>query len=100
MVGDPDLVIRREGYSAARAPETLEWFFARASRLAPEVFLPGVGRAVYDDHIPLLDAGIPAIVVIDLDYPFWHTVSDLPDQVSAASLGTVGTVVLSLVRDP
>jgi hypothetical protein len=100
MVGDRDLRIPWEGYSAARAPETLAWFFARATRLAPEVFVPEEGRPVFDDHVPLLDAGIPAIDVIDFEYAYWHTVSDLPEQVSAASLEAVGKVVLSLVREP
>ena len=48
--------------------------------------------ALTDDHIPLLDAGIPAVDVIDFDYPAWHTHLDLPDRVSAASLAEVSRV--------
>jgi glutaminyl-peptide cyclotransferase len=43
-----------------------------------------------DDHTPFLEAGIPAVDIIDFDYPYWHTVEDTPDKVSAASLQAVG----------
>jgi hypothetical protein len=43
-----------------------------------------------DDHTPFIEAGIPAIDIIDFDYPYWHTVQDTPDKVSAESLGVVG----------
>ncbi len=51
-----------------------------------------------DDHIPLNEAGIPTIDVIDFeDYPYWHTPQDTPDKVSAASLEVVGTVMARLI---
>jgi hypothetical protein len=28
--------------------------------------------------------------IIDFDYPYWHTVQDTPDKVSAESLQAVG----------
>jgi Zn-dependent M28 family amino/carboxypeptidase len=43
-----------------------------------------------DDHTPFVEAGIPAIDIIDFDYPYWHTVQDTPDKVSAESLHIVG----------
>jgi Zn-dependent M28 family amino/carboxypeptidase len=43
-----------------------------------------------DDHTPFVQAGIPAVDIIDFDYPYWHTVQDTPDKVSAESLDTVG----------
>jgi hypothetical protein len=45
----------------------------------------------------LLDAGIPAVDIIDFDYPAWHTARDLPDQVSAPSLAEVADVAVWLV---
>jgi hypothetical protein len=51
-----------------------------------------------DDHLPLLDRGIRAIDVIDYDYPYWHTVEDTPDKVSARSLQIVGDVMVALLR--
>jgi Zn-dependent M28 family amino/carboxypeptidase len=43
-----------------------------------------------DDHTPFLEAGIPAVDIIDFDYPYWHTTQDTSDKVSAASLRAVG----------
>jgi Zn-dependent M28 family amino/carboxypeptidase len=50
--------------------------------------------AVEDDHAPFLRAGVPAVLLIDFDYPPWHTADDTPDKVSAQSLAVVGDVVL------
>ena len=43
-----------------------------------------------DDHTPFLEAGIPAVDMIDFDYPYWHTTADTPDKVSAESLEAIG----------
>jgi Zn-dependent M28 family amino/carboxypeptidase len=43
-----------------------------------------------DDHTPFLEAGIPAVDIIDFDYPYWHTVQDTTDKVSSESLQAVG----------
>jgi hypothetical protein len=43
-----------------------------------------------DDHIPFKNRGIPAVDIIDFDYPHWHTTADTADKVSAASLERVG----------
>ena len=47
-----------------------------------------------------LDAGLPTVDLIDLDYPPWHTASDDPSAVSKHSLEAVGRVVLSLALHP
>ena len=53
---------------------------------------------ITDDHVPLLDAGIHAIDVIDLDYPYWHTTQDTADKLSVESLQVVGDVAVALLR--
>ena len=50
---------------------------------------------VEDDHRSFLDAGIPSVNVVDLDYDAWHTAADTLDQVSARSLQSVGDVFLA-----
>jgi len=50
-----------------------------------------------DDHTPFLEAGITAIDIIDFDYPYWHTVQDTPDKVSAESLQAVGETLRAWV---
>lgn len=37
---------------------------------------------------------VPAALLIDFDYPPWHTADDTLDKVSARSLGIVGDVLL------
>ncbi|HXV86766.1 MAG TPA: M28 family peptidase [Gemmatimonadales bacterium] len=99
MVGDADLMIPQEGHSAQRAPEVVERVWAKARELGyGRVFRPTVSGAVTDDHIPLLDAGFRAIDVIDFDYPYWHTIEDTVDKVSARSLKAVGDVAVALLR--
>ena len=51
----------------------------------------GVGG---DDHEPFLQAGIPAVDLIQLNnYPYWHRADDTLDKVSAKSMKIVGEVV-------
>ena len=65
-------------------------------------FIGRVGRQITDDHIPLQEAGIRAIDVIDLDYgpnnSYWHTHEDTLDKVSAESLQIVGDVAMAVIR--
>ena len=49
---------------------------------------------VEDDHVPFLRAGVPASLLIDFDFPPWHTAGDTLDKISADSLTVVGQVVL------
>ena len=100
MVGDKDLRIPMERYSLARAPAWTREVFDRAQELGLEAFEPRPGRAVIDDHLPFLEAGIPAVDLIDFDFPAWHTTGDTPEACSAASLGQVGRLVTDLVYRP
>lgn len=76
-------------------------------------FLPQPGLTITDDHVPLLDAGLRVIDVIDMQYGplapgytaetqsnpnYHHTLQDTYDKVSAKSLQVVGDVALSLVK--
>jgi len=97
MVGGRDLRITMEGASMQAAPE-LSWkVFNIAAELGLPAFVPIVERSVFDDHIPFLRAGIPAIDLIDLDYPSWHTTEDLPDKCAAESLEQLGRLLVRLV---
>ena len=51
-----------------------------------------------DDHTPFLEAGLPAVDVIDFDYPYWHTTEDTADKVSAESLQVVGDTILAWLK--
>jgi Zn-dependent M28 family amino/carboxypeptidase len=98
MVGDRDLEIFVEGHSNRLAPEVVDKVWNIAQRMGfSDVFQRQGRHTVNDDHIPLNEAGIPTINIIDFDYPYWHTPHDTPDKVSASSLGVVGAVITRLV---
>lgn len=91
MIGDRNLRIRREQQSTAWLTDLL---WASARRLKLDSVFVNESMPIEDDHVPFLQAGVPAVDIIDLEYPPWHTAGDTLDQVSARSLQTVGDVVL------
>jgi glutaminyl-peptide cyclotransferase len=91
MIGDSDLGIRREQNSTAWLTDAI-WSTAR--RLNRREFLDDV-TPIEDDHLEFLEAGIPSVDIIDLDYSAWHTAEDAMPRVSARSLQAVGDVVLA-----
>jgi hypothetical protein len=48
---------------------------------------------IQDDHLALNRSGIPAIDIIDFDYPHWHRITDVPENCSGASLEQVSRVL-------
>ncbi len=101
MVGDKDLAIHPEVSSSRRAANLVQIVLEAARATGAVHFHEAPRFRVHDDHVPLLDAGIPAVDIIDFDYPAWHTTRDTPDQVSAASLAEVARVAAWLVyRSP
>jgi hypothetical protein len=53
--------------------------------------------AIIDDHTPFLEAGVPAIDLIDWSYP-GHSLQDGIDKLSVRAVDAVGETVLELVR--
>jgi len=98
MVGDRNLNIHVERNSADRYPDVVAKVWNAAASLGLEGFRREPKYAIQDDHIPLMDAGMPVIDLIDFDYPPWHTLGDTPDKCSAESLQQVGDLVLHLIR--
>jgi Zn-dependent M28 family amino/carboxypeptidase len=96
MIGDRDLAIRRESQST---PWLTDLIWASARRLGLSRHFLDESTPIEDDHVPFLEAGVPAVDVIDLDYPAWHTPADTLDQVAARSLQVVGDVVLGALPD-
>ncbi|MDH7570479.1 MAG: M28 family peptidase [Armatimonadota bacterium] len=97
MVGDADLQIYRERHSERQAKEVVDKVWRAAAELGYDHFRPTLGEEIWDDHIPLQRKGIPAIDVIDFDYPYWHTLQDTVDKCSARSLQIVGDVIRKVV---
>jgi hypothetical protein len=91
MIGDADLEIQREQNSDAGLTQEI-WDVA--ARLGYSQFVNQMGPRMLDDHTPFLQAGIPAVDLIDFTYPYWHTLEDTADKVAPASLEAVGQTLL------
>ena len=103
MVGDKYLKIPIERFSYQINPEMVKEIWSLANELDLNAFEYKVGYEIYDDHVPLWEnAQIPAIDIIDFDYPnlfynHWHTQNDTPENCSPQSLHQVGTLLLNYV---
>jgi glutaminyl-peptide cyclotransferase len=96
MIGDADQQIYYEGNSHEALRKGI---WTVADSLSYDTFVPEVRHTMLDDHIPFVQAGIPAVDLIDFDYPYWHTTQDTLDKISAESLDAVGrTLEAWLVR--
>src|SRR5205823_1770443 len=73
MIGDRDLRIKRDTNSTPWLTD-LVWDAARRQKL-DGYFVSDTTR-VEDDHMPFLQAGVPSVDIIDLEYEPWHTVQD------------------------
>lgn len=97
MIGDTDLNIHKEGNSD---PQLTQQLWSVADRLGyGDVFLPDTKYYILDDHIPFIEKGIRSVDIIDMDYAYWHTVSDTPDKVSPKSLQIIGDVLLAWLQE-
>lgn len=101
MIGDANLRILREPTSTRWLTDAI---WAAAKRLNRREFV-NEEFAVEDDHIEFLNAGVPAVDLIDFSYPdtadmrYWHTAEDTIDKCSAKSLQAVADVVLAALPD-
>jgi len=95
MIGDKDLRLKPEAYSLQQAPDVVASVWSHGMMNFPKVFISASQQGVFDDHVRLAQAGIPAINLIDLEYSRWHTVDDLPAACSPDSLHAVGSTLLS-----
>jgi glutaminyl-peptide cyclotransferase len=96
MIGDRDLKIRRDSNST---PWLVDIIWGVAAKLGHAATFSSELTTVEDDHVPFLRAGVPAVDVIDLENPTWHTPQDTLDFVSARSLQTVGDVIVAALPD-
>jgi glutaminyl-peptide cyclotransferase len=95
MIGDANLQIYLESNSDEGLSQQI---WKQAAELGYSiVFINQVRHSMLDDHTPFLELGIPAVDIIDFDYPYWHTSQDTLDKLSAESLKAVGDTLLSWV---
>jgi hypothetical protein len=94
MVGGRDLVLDIDAHALHHAPsrELTAGLFRTGSSLGLAPFArdkPGRVKYVISDQWPFLRRGVPACLLIDLDYPQWHTQADLPDAMSGDSMAAI-----------
>src|SRR6185312_5656773 len=107
MVGDKKAEFKKEGYSLSQAASYTNAVWQDAQNLGLATFKNVAGPTISDDHLPLLDAGIPTVDIIDADLvghaspdpdrKYWHTVDDLPKHLSPQTLDEVGRLLLDLI---
>jgi glutaminyl-peptide cyclotransferase len=89
MVCDRDLTLHKDVASLVQFRGQVEALWEVGQRVNPTVWTDTPKYTIRDDHTAFQERGIPAQVVIDFDYPPFHTVDDTIDKCSAASLETV-----------
>ena len=99
MVGERDSRLPIEGFSSAASASLCARIYGIAGTLGVENFVQSQGPSIIDDHLPFIQAGLPAIDLIDFDYQHWHTLSDTPDKCAGSSLAAVGSVLVRFIRD-
>ena len=96
MIGDTDQQIYIERNSSKALVDEI-WTIA--GQLGYENrFIPEPKFSMIDDHTPFLQKGIPAVDVIDFNYPYWHTTADTEDKLSTESLQAVGDTMLAWLK--
>lgn len=104
MVGGKNAVFCREYFSQYYQPDLVNALWNMADALGyGSSFDNNVGGAITDDHLEFIRVGIPVIDIIETSpdggfNPRWHTMADDMDGIDAATLGKVGTTVLTWLR--
>ncbi len=97
FVADKDLSIPREAGSDERLWRLLRGSARHVGTI--DAFPAGTTRGrILDDHTPFADRGVPAIDLIDFDYPPFHTPEDTLDKVSARSLDRAGEALVEMLQ--
>jgi hypothetical protein len=103
MIGDAELHIPIERFSYQQNRQLVKKLWGLAKVLSLDTFESRIVHTIYDDHVPLWEnAGIPAVDIIDFNYPnsyanYWHTSQDIPENCSAESLGQIGTLLVHYI---
>lgn len=98
MIADQNPRFPIESNSQEAAPEVVDRVWRTAESVGLGGYFPRTSQgAIEDDHVPLNQAGIRTIDIIDFDYPHWHKTTDVLENTSPRGLGVVGTVLLELI---
>lgn len=95
MIGDAHLDVTRDTNST---PWLVDLVWSVAKRLGYSQYFLSSSMPVDDDHMPFVRRGVPAVDIIDFDYPYWHTGEDTLDKCSPHSLAVIGHVFLASIQ--
>lgn len=102
MIGDRDLSVTIPRNST---PALALLAFQAATAVGHREAFSWHEADIGDDHVAFLNAGIPAIDLIDFEFgsapgknDYWHTPEDTMDKISVESLDTVGRVTLHMLQ--
>lgn len=96
MIADRDLRIKRDDNSTGWLTDIV-WQAARRQKLTD--YFSDERTRIEDDHLPFLQAAVPSVDIIDLEYPAWHTAKDTIEAVSARSMQVVGDALIDALPD-
>lgn len=107
LVGDKEAYFKKEGNSLQVMPDVVNMIWNIAEKQNAGAFINAEGHAIFDDHVPLNQAGIPTIDIIDADLigadtgnerrNYWHTQNDNMDNIGKETLQQVGNVLTNLI---
>lgn len=105
LVGDREAWFPWEEYSWRSAPALLQELWSIGSQIAPERFRPLRYGAIFDDHVPFIETGLRAVLIVDAELVgnqsssqrrrYWHTHRDQLDNITAESLHAVGQTLVN-----
>ena len=99
MVGDKDLQIFKENHSLKGSAKFLDKIYRVAKDQGVQALIEKTKYTIYDDHYPFHRMGIPSTVLIDFDYPYWHTLEDTLDKCSIESMMSIFSVVVKTLEE-
>jgi hypothetical protein len=105
MVGGKGARFHREYFSQRNAGAIVDKVWNTAKALGHDSsFIDAVGGAITDDHIPVNEAGIPCIDIIECYNeqtgafnPTWHTTADNLDNIDTTTLSAVGSTLINVI---
>ena len=92
MIADRSPRFLRESNSTAWLTDII---WSTAQKMGHGSIFVNASTAIEDDHVPFLNAGVPATDIIDLDYPAWHTPATRSTRHRRRTMQVVGDVVVA-----
>ncbi len=97
LVCDKDLRFYKEGLSQKNAQGDVDMMWRIGQMADGKAFSNKINSEIKDDHTALVKVGVPSILLIDLEYPYFHTSQDTLDKCSSKSLETAYSTIKSFL---